>query len=1217
MKSLEEAFGPNSALVEELYEQYKEDASLVPDHWKKYFQEIDEDSSAGALTQKAHITRNGHDDSVTNNRPKIEQPAKTDKPSPQKEEKPEGATLERISGVAANIVSNMEASLGVPTATSVRDMPVKMLIEDRKIINDYLQKTGTLKASFTHIIAWAIIRALEAFPNLNNAFTMQEGKPFKVIPEQVNLGIAVDVQNRDGSRNLLVPNIKGVNKMNFKEFLQAYSKLIDKSRNGKLELSDFKNTTITLTNPGMIGTVSSVPRLMQDQGAIIAAGSIDYPAEYRSMSQESLNNLGISKVMGITSTYDHRVIQGAESGAFLKHIHGLLNGEGDFYENIFKALDIPYAPIPLSEENYSGRVSNDVTTFEENKRAIDVMRLITMYRTHGHVLADLNPLSEEPRHKAELDYEHYGLSLWDMDREFYCGGLGGREKASLRRIVKILRETYCGKVGSEFMHLLDLEEREWLQNRLENGFITAEMSTEKKKEILYKLNQATAFEEFLQKKYVGLKRFSLEGGETLIPIIGTLLQEAGKDDVKKMFFGMAHRGRLNLLVNIMGKPYQQVFADFEGNIDPNTIQGSGDVKYHLGAKGQYKSETDNDIDLELMPNPSHLESVDPVVEGAARATEDVLNNKDASKKVLPVLMHGDAAFAGQGVVSETLNMSQLEAYDTGGTVHIIINNQIGFTTLPSEGRSTQYASDLAKMILAPIFHVNGDYPEEAVRTMQLAFEYRQKFGKDVVIDLVCYRKYGHNEGDEPAFTQPGMYKEIENHPPIRDIYAKTLVENGSVEKEDTDQIYGDFEKELNEAFDKAKNAAPLEVTDAMINRGEKTQKERAAFPDTTCSRDELVDIAIKLNTVPKDFDANPKLLRQLAKRAETVQNNDKKIDWGFAEALALGSLLEEGTTVRLTGQDAERGTFSHRHAILHGTETDQQYIPLNHLSDGQAPFYAYNSLLSEFACVGFEFGYSATRSDALVIWEAQFGDFANGAQITIDQYVSSSEAKWGQRSSLVMTLPHAYEGQGPEHSSARLERYLQLCAEDNMQVVNLTTPAQYFHILRKQAKQEERKPLIIMSPKSLLRHKLAASNTDELADGAYHPFIDDKEVSDAKSIKRLVICSGKVYYDLYQYREENELNNVAIARMEQFYPFADKDVAEALDKYSHVEDIVWCQEEPQNMGAWTFISPRITEQLKEGQKFRYAGRKPSASPATGQKKIHQKEQDLLLKAALE
>jgi 2-oxoglutarate dehydrogenase E1 component len=679
--------------------------------------------------------------------------------------------------------------------------------------------------------------------------------------------------------------------------------------------------------------------------------------------------------------------------------------------------------------------------------------------------------------------------------------------------------------------------------------------------------------------------------------------------------GMAHRGRLNILVNIMNKPYRKVFADFEGNLDPDSIQGSGDVKYHLGSKGTHETSSGEKVEIELMPNPSHLESVNPVVEGATRATQDH-DGENADKKNLPVLIHGDAAFSGQGVVAETLNMSQLDAYKTGGTIHLIINNQIGFTTLPEDGRSTEYASDLAKAILAPIFHVNGDNPEEAVHAMQMAFEYRQKFGKDVVIDLIGFRKHGHNEGDEPAFTQPGMYKEIENHPTVRDIYTKTLLESGEFTEDEMQEIFDEFDELLREAFEDAKNASPLEVTEDMIDRKEMTQEEWPELPDTTYPEEELKDIAVKLNTVPKDFDANPKLLKQLAKRAEIVDKNEQKIDWGFAEALAFGSLLKDGTTVRLTGQDAERGTFSHRHAILHGTETDQQFIPLNNLEDDQAPFYPYNSLLSEFACVGFEFGYSAAKLDALVIWEAQFGDFANGAQVMMDQYISASEAKWGQNSSLVMTLPHGYEGQGPEHSSARLERYLQLCAEDNMQVVNLTTPAQYFHILRKQAKQENKKPLIIMSPKSLLRHPLATSKTDDLAKGQYQPLIPDQEVEDKSNIDRLVICSGKVYYDLYKQRQDEEIDNVAIVRLEQFYPFPDSDVSNILDEYSHVDDIVWCQEEPKNMGAWTFVSTRIMQQLKAGQNLRYIGRQASASPAAGQKKVHKAEQQKLVSKAL-
>jgi len=1220
LKSLEAVFGPNSALVEELYNQYLEDPSSVPTHWKDYFDEVEGEPTPDELKSKAEISNNG--EPTTARKPAEEKKKETKekkearKPSEDEADVPKGVTLEKIKGVSSKIAENMDKSLELPTATSMRVLPMKMLIEDRTIINTHLLKRGDPKASFTHFIAWAIIKALKEFPNMNNSFMYKDGDPYRVIPQQVNLGVAVDVQNKDGSRNLLVPNIKAVDKMNFKEFLHAYAELIEKARTGNLEITDFQGTTITLTNPGTIGTVSSVPRLMKEQGTIIATGAIDYPAEYQSMSQEVLNKLGISKVMTITSTYDHRVIQGAESGSFLKHIHSLLNGEEDFYDEIFEDLEIPYEPIPYGEDKYVGQLDGTGATLEQNKRAIAVMRLINMYRTRGHVLADLDPLSDEPGHSPELDFEYYGLTLWDLDREFYCGGLGGYEKAPLRVIIKLLRDTYCGKIGAEFMHILDLEERKWLRERMESTANTPDLSRDDKKDILHKLNQAMAFEQFLHKKYIGHKRFSLEGADTMIPMMHAMLEEAGEAAVEKIFMGMAHRGRLNILVNIMNKPYKKVFADFEGNLDPDSIQGSGDVKYHLGAKGEHKTKSDKKVEIELMPNPSHLESVNPVVEGAARATQDHLDKEDPKKNILPILIHGDAAFAGQGVVAETLNMSQLEAYNTGGTVHIIINNQIGFTTLPKDGRSTEYASDLAKMILAPIFHVNGDNPEEAVHAMKMAFEYRQKFGKDVIIDLICFRKHGHNEGDEPAFTQPGMYKEIDNHPTVRDIYTKELLRKDELTEEETEELFQEFDDILQQAFEEAKNSSPLEVTEDMMDRHETSQEDWPEYPDTTYPREELQDIAIKLNTVPKDFDANPKLLRQLAKRAEIVENDEKKIDWGFAEALSIGSLVKNGVSVRLTGQDAERGTFSHRHAILHGTETDQKFIPLNNLKDDQAPFMPYNSLLSEFACLGFEFGYSAAKLDALVIWEAQFGDFVNGGQIPIDQYISASEAKWGQKTSLVMTLPHGYEGQGPEHSSARLERFLQLCAEDNMQVVNLTTPAQYFHILRKQAKQEQKKPLIIMSPKSLLRHPLATSSTSDLTDGHYQTLIDDQEVSDPKKAERLVLCSGKVYYDLYKQREDNEQDNVALVRLEQFYPFPDRDVRDILKKYSHVDDVVWCQEEPRNMGAWTFVYPRITEELQEGQKLSYIGRQASASPAAGQMKIHKAEQERLVNRAL-
>ena len=1211
MKSLESVFGPNTALVEELYKQYQENPDTVPNHWKKYFDELE-----GIETKLPSPDKNGAP--VVKEKPAP--PKEPKKEAPEKKEPkpviPESAELQKIKGVSSKIVDNMDESIYVPTATSLRVLPVKMMAEDRAIINTHLLKTGHPKASFTHLIAWAVIKAMKEFPTLNSYYVKKEDNHYRVIPENVNLGIAIDLEARDGTRNLVVPNIKGVNKMNFKEFLYAYSKLIEKARNGNLELSDYQETTISITNPGTIGTVSSVPRLMKGQGAIIATGSINYPAEFQSMSQDVLNQLGVSKVMTMTCTYDHRIIQGAESGMFLKKVHDLLNGQEDFYQQIFTDLDIPYEPFPYGDDKYAGQLSGRVNTLEQDRRAIAVWRLINMYRMRGHVLAKLDPLGTEPGMGPELDIEYYGLTLWDLDREFFCDGLGGKKIAKLRDILQLLRNTYCGTIGAEYMHLLDLDERKWLRETMESTTNTPDLNKEDRRVILHKLNQAMAFEQFLHKKYIGHKRFSLEGAETLIPMMHFLINRAGDSGVDKFFLGMAHRGRLNILVNIMNKPYRKVFADFEGNIDPDTIQGSGDVKYHLGSKGSYETGKGKNIDVELLPNPSHLEAVNPVVEGAARASQDHFDGEDAKKKIVPLLMHGDAAFAGQGVVAETLNMSQLRGYETGGTIHVIINNQIGFTTLPIDARSTEYASDLAKMILAPIFHVNGDDPEAGVHAINMAMDYRQKFGKDVVIDLICYRKHGHNEGDEPAFTQPGLYKEIENHPTVRDIYLKDLLRKGEFTEEETQAIFDDFEQLLQEAFEDAKSSPSLEVTDKMLKRSEASQKERESFPDTTYPEEDLKKIAVQLNTVPKEFDANPKLLRQLAKRAEAAENNERKIDWGFAEALAFGSLLKSGHTVRLTGQDAERGTFSHRHAVLHGTDTNQSFIPLNNLSDDQGVFYPYNSLLSEFAALGYEFGYSATKLGALVIWEAQFGDFVNGAQVIIDQFISSSEAKWGQKSALVMTLPHGYEGQGPEHSSARLERFLQLCAEDNMQVANLTTPTQYFHILRKQTLQERKKPLVIMSPKSLLRHPMAVCNVEELSNGVFQPFIPDLEADDKNSINRVVICSGKVYYDLYKAREDQGKNNVAIARLEEFYPFPDKDLKNYLNEYKHVKEVVWCQEEPKNMGAWTYINPRFQEILQSGQKLSYAGRQASASPAAGQKKIHNAEQERLIGIAL-
>lgn len=1213
LKSLEDIFGPNTALVEDLYNQYQQNPDLVPAYWRSYFNELNgvdtKSNQVPTPVVETQVPMALVPDAAV---PKATtaSPAKKADSTPINENKYD---YEKIKGVSAKIVTNMEESVEIPTATSLRVVPVKMLIEDRTIINRHLENRGDNKATFTNFIAWAVIKAMQEVPSMAHILQYVDGAPTRVKPKQINLGIAIDLPGKNGGRNLVVPNIKAVDKMNFKQFLDAYYELIAKARAGKLDLDDYADTTISITNPGTLGTVSSAPRLMKGQGAIIATGAMEYPAEFQAMSQDVLNHLGISKVMTFTSTYDHRIIQGAESGAFLAKIHRLLNGEETFYDEIFSDLDIPYRPIPFGTDNYTGFLDQGST--EVNKKSIAVMQLINMYRTRGHLLADLNPLKHGPGRYPELEFDYYGLTIWDLDREFYCAGLGGHEKAPLRVIVKLLRDTYCGYIGAEYMHLLELNERKWLRETMELNGNNPNLTREEKKQILHKLNQAMAFEQFLHKKYVGHKRFSIEGGETMIPMIDYMLELGGNLGVEEIILGMAHRGRLNVLVNTMGKKYHKVFAEFDGNIDPATFQGSGDVKYHLGTEGHHETKTGKKIRLQLLPNPSHLEAVNPVVEGTARALQDKRNDASADKKIVPLLIHGDAAFAGQGVITETLNMSQLRGYKTGGTIHIIINNQIGFTTLPVDARSTTYASDIAKTILAPIFHVNGDEPEAAVHAMKLALQYRQTFGKDVVIDLICYRKYGHNEGDEPAFTQPGLYKEINDHPTVRDIYAAELVKKKQFTKEETDQIFDEFNTLLEQAFDDAKKAVTKIDTSKFISRNETSQANRKEAVDTKFPLDELKRINASMLTLPKDFDANPKLLRILAKRHEIVENNEKKIEWGFAEALAFGSIVVQGRNVRLTGQDVERGTFSHRHSVLHGTESNQKYVPLNNIQENQGKYIVYNSHLSEFAVLGFEFGYSSTDLSNLVLWEAQFGDFSNGAQIIIDQFIASCEAKWGQKTSVVMLLPHGFEGQGPEHSSARLERYLQLCAEDNMRVVSATTPAQYFHLLRRQVLSDVKKPLVVMSPKSLLRHPLAVSSVEELATGKFNEFLDDESGISKADVSRVIACTGKVYYDLVKYREDHNITDTAIVRVEQMYPFPDADVHKALSEYSNAKDIVWCQEEPKNMGAWSFIAPKMVNELSAGQKLRFAGRAASASPATGSAKLHQIEQDGLIEQA--
>ena len=844
-----------------------------------------------------------------------------------------------------------------------------------------------------------------------------------------------------------------------------------------------------------------------------------------------------------------------------------------------------------------------------------VTRLIGAYREFGHYVADLDPLKVEPKRASpeHLELAAFGLTDADLDRVFYHklspGGF-----STLRELITILRETYCRTVGVEFMHIRDVAIREWLLERMEPVRNRPPFDIKQKRRIVYKLNVAELFETFLHKNYVGQKRFSLEGSEMLIPLLDAIIERAGGDGVLEIVMGMPHRGRLNVLTNILDKPYGMLFGEFEGNHLPDAVGGDGDVKYHLGFSANHFTADKRKVHLTLTANPSHLEAVDPVVEGRMRAKQRRFHDRNRRLGV-PILIHGDAAFAGQGLVAETLNLSQLPGYRTGGTVHIVVNNQIGFTTSPSDGRSTRYCTDVAKMIEAPIFHVNGEDPEAVVFVGELALDFRQRFGRDVVIDMFCYRRHGHNEGDEPAFTQPLMYEKIKNRISIRELYTEQLVMAGDLTSGEAETIAETFADKLREVLDEVKSGVALAPTDhrgfagAWAGLGPKFSFKPV---ETGVAYETLRQITEKVAQAPPGFTVNPKLVKMISGRVTTMASKGA-LDWAFAEMLAFGSLIAENIPVRLSGQDSRRGTFSQRHSVLVDQKTGERYTPLNHLKDGQPEFCVYDSLLSEAAVLGFDYGYSLDDPNMLILWEAQFGDFANGAQVIIDQFIVSAESKWGRGSGLVMLLPHGYEGQGPEHSSARLERFLQLCAEDNIQVAVPTTPAQYFHLLRRQVRRDFRKPLIVMTPKSLLRHKLAVSPVDHLTVGHFHDVLDDATAPDR--VRRVLLCSGKVYYDLIAKRAESgKERDIAIVRVEQLYPWPAEQLKSVLDRYKSAREWAWVQEESQNMGAWTFVANRLQELM--GQNFQYIGRDSSASPATGSKLVHDREQAEIVEAAI-
>jgi multifunctional 2-oxoglutarate metabolism enzyme len=1111
----------------------------------------------------------------------------------------------RLRGAAARTAANMAASLTVPTATSVRAVPAKLLVDNRIVINNHLGRGRGGKVSFTHLIGYAVVRALAAAPEMNDAYAEADGKPVLVKPEHVNLGLAIDVRKDDGSRQLLVPNIKAVETMDFRLFWMAYEDVVRKARTGKLAVEDFAGTTISLTNPGTIGTEHSVPRLMPGQGCIVGVGAMEYPAAYQGASEETINRLAISKTVTLTSTYDHRIIQGAQSGEFLRVIHSLLLGEHGFYDDVFQSLRIPYEPVRWVQDIPAGHE-------DDLSKAARVHELIHAYRVRGHLMADTDPLEYKQRKHPDLDINQHGLTLWDLEREFATGGFGGRPRMKLREILGVLRDSYCRTVGIEYMHMQNPEERAWLQARIERPHRRADHDEQVR--ILSRLNVAEAFEMFLQTKFVGQRRFSLEGAESLIPLLDAVLTEAAHQELDEAVIGMAHRGRLNVLANIVGKSYAQIFQEFEGNLDPASTHGSGDVKYHLGAEGSYSPGDGSEIPTSLVANPSHLEAVDPVLEGVVRAKQDVIDMGEPGFTVLPVLIHGDAAFAGQGVVAETLELSQLRGYRTGGTVHIVVNNQVGFTTAPEYSRSSVYSTDVARMIQAPIFHVNGDDPEAVVWVGRLAFEYRQAFRKDVVIDMICYRRRGHNEADNPSFTQPLMYDLIDAKRSVRKLYTESLIGRGDITLEEAEQALRDYQGELERAFTETRDAAGRPAEPGAVvppEPGERRPADHDSTPTAITSEAVKRIIDTQLN-LPEGFTPHPRLQPQLHRRAVMVEQGE--IDWATGELLAFGSVLIDGHAVRLVGQDTRRGTFGQRHAVLVDRHTGEEHTPLRAFNSPSAKFHAYDSLLSEFAAVGFEYGYSVARPDALVCWEAQFGDFVSGAQTIVDEFISSGEQKWGQRSGVALLLPHGYEGQGPDHSSARVERFLSLCAQDNMTVALPSTPANYFHLLRWQVLSGRVKPLIVMTPKSMLRLKTATSAVADFTGGSFRPVIGDQEELDPAAVRRVLFCSGKVYYDLAARRAAEGLTGVAIIRAERLYPLPADELAAEVGRFPAAERVTWVQEEPANMGAWPYMALRLPGLL--GRPVDVVSRPASSAPAGGSAKAHAHEQARLVETAL-
>jgi 2-oxoglutarate decarboxylase len=1170
------------------------------------------------------------------------------------------ASSERLKGGAAALARYMEQSLEIPTATSFRTLTVTMLDARRREL-----KAGTRKVSFTHLIAYAIARAAQDMPVMANHFEELEGKPYRIQDGQVNLGLAVDVEKKDGSRTLMVPVILNAGQLKFDRFLDAYDALVEKARTNTLTADDLTGANITLTNPGGLGTVASVPRLMAGQGTIVATGSIAYPVGLGDIGAM----IGAEKVLTMTSTYDHRIIQGAESGRFLGQIEEYLSGEHSFYEEVFAALGVELGPAPsppapaaaasAAASSATAKAPSAVPDEELLQAVQAASTLLSRFRSHGHLAARLDPLGSEPEGDPGLDPEALGLTPEITAKipakilHMYVPG------ATLADALPHLRETYCGTIAYEIEHIASHRQRVWLRENIESGVFRQPLTSDEQKTLLRRLTKVDALERFMHKAYLGQHQFSIEGLDMTVPMLDELIQLSAVNGGKEVVIGMAHRGRLNVLAHNLGRPYDTIFAEFEGASTLEAVTtipqgGTGDVKYHHGAQGSYELPDGESIQVNLESNPSHLEYVSPVVEGATRAAQTARQGPHAHQDTdaaVPIVIHGDASFPAQGVVAETLNLQALDGYKVGGTVHLITNNQIGFTTDPDDARSTRWASDLAKGFDVPIIHVNADDVPACISAVRLAFAFRKEFGHDVLIDLIGYRRFGHNESDEPAYTQPEMYAKIKAKKRVSELWAERLVTDGVVTREEVDKqaqgVWDDMTL-LHQRL-KSKIAAAAEHGAASESTGE-YQLDRSPSPEvsTAVPADRLRELGEELLKVPAGFTVHPKLVKQLERRREALQAADATqtnggvatdgtlaaeqsapastgapgppapaLDWAHGEALAFASLLTEGTPIRLTGQDTERGTFSQRHLVLHDAKTGQTVCPIQSLPEALAPLELHNSPLSELACMGFEYGYSQEAPETLVLWEAQFGDFVNSAQVIVDQFITSGLAKWGQTSRLTLLLPHGYEGSGPEHSSARLERFLVVAAEGNIRVASPTTPAQYFHLLRRQARIAKQRPLVVMTPKSLLRLPQATSTIADLAEGTqFHPVLAEPGVQ-AEQVTRLVLCTGKIYYDLVGHPERKSHPGLAVGRIELLYPFPEGQILELMNSYPNLAEVLWVQEEPRNMGARAHMFPRLMQIMPDEIHFGYIGRPERASPGEGYPAAHITEQNRIVSTAID